>query len=383
MTSTRAQRLKPSYIREILQATQQPEMISFAGGLPDASLFPMAQLGLATTHLANDRAAFQYGVSAGLEPLRDWIKQHHHCGKNNDVLITTGSQQALDLIARTYLNPGDTVLVESPSYLGALQVFQLAEAQIILIPQTDSGIDTALLAKLIDEHQPKLFYAVPDFHNPTGSRWPAETRQQVARILSHSHTRLIEDAPYAELNYDGEWLPSVTSLCTGPYFFLSSFSKTVTPGVRIGYVVCDPESHKALLRVKQATDLHSSLPMQQLVLNTLSQTTMSQHLPAIRAAYANKRDRLVNALQDTFGDKARFTVPCGGMFLWVVFHHCDTEILAKRGLEEGVAIVPGKAFCPNAEQFGDAARLNFTHATAEQITAGVARLYRAYQASRI
>ena len=240
LAAERLHQLCPSYIREILAASTDPGMLSLAGGLPAQTLFPMDLLQQATVSALADPAAFQYSRTEGDPLLLEKLAHKFDCSPDN-LLVTTGSQQGLDLIARAYLNPGDPVLVESPCYLGTLQVFALAEAQVITVPQTSRGPDLEKLEQLLIKHRPKLFYAVPDFHNPTGVCWSLMTRQRVAELLNRFDTALIEDAPYRSLRFTGAALPMVSELTDATVLRLHSFSKTIAPGLRLGVVEGEPD----------------------------------------------------------------------------------------------------------------------------------------------
>lgn len=372
--ATRMQTLRPSYIREILKATAQPGMISFAGGLPDAAHFPVTEIRTAMETLLSTPECFQYGATEGERPLRDWISQHLTPNTHTDVLITTGSQQALDLIARAYLNPGDTVILEAPCYLGALQVFQLAQANIITVPQTPTGPDLERVTHLIQQHKPKLFYTVPDFHNPTGVCWSLETRKAIADLLAqHPDTLLIEDAPYRDLRYTGEPLPRISDFTTVDTLLLGSFSKIITPGTRIGYVTSSAEILRPLVTIKQASDLHSARPMQTLLYQLLANGILDSHLPTLKAHYQQQMGRFVNELTQRMPD-AKLQAPQGGMFLWLQLPDIDTRVLAAYALDEQLAIVPECAFWPEEQAVRHGIRINTTHTPAHQITDGVNRL---------
>jgi len=371
--SQRTQKMSPSYIREILNATQQPDMISFAGGLPDESLFPKQRLQDAAAKMLADTRCFQYGETQGDPKLREWIR-NHQIPDTLEVIITTGSQQALDLIARAYLNPGDTVLVETPCYLGALQVFELAEASIITLPQTISGPDIEQLEQILQQHTPKLFYSVPDFHNPSGRCWSLETRQAVANLLNTYSTLFIEDAPYRALRYEGDHIAQVSDLTHAPTIRLGSFSKVATPGMRIGYAAGTATCIQPLILLKQAADLHSTLPIQRMMYHLLADGLLEEHLPRLVHHYREKGLVMAHMLRKTLGDRISLSDPVGGMFLWGELHGISAHALAKASLENGVAVVPGNVFYPSGHEGPEALRLNFTHASISMIEKGIKRL---------
>lgn len=360
-----------SYIREILAATRAPGMISFAGGLPDPQLFPMSVLQECAATVFSDPDACQYGTTEGDPALRQWLADQHDCAPEQ-ILITSGSQQALDLIARAFISPGDKVVVETPCYLGALQVFQLAGADIVTVPQTAEGPCLASLEAALAE-APKLFYAVPDFHNPTGLSWSAQTRKAVVELLNRFNIPLIEDAPYRALRFDGDMLPSLYESGLAEVFYLGSFSKVATPGMRVGYAMGPAGLIDWLKRVKQVSDLHTAIPMQRMVHQLVQHEAFAGHLQTLRQSYRHKRDVMAEALDKALGDRMTFQAPEGGMFFWASVPGVDTTELSKRALAEKVAIVPGRAFDDSGAS-DYSLRLNFSHATPELITEGVNRL---------
>ncbi|WP_432454049.1 PLP-dependent aminotransferase family protein [Agarivorans sp. QJM3NY_29] len=380
--SNRVKQTKESYIRNILKVIQQPGMLSLAGGLPDASRFPQAILAQAAAELAEQPSIYQYGATEGLSELRNWLLEH--VALADDVMVTSGSQQALDLIARCYLNPGDQVLCEAPSYLGALQIFDLAEAQTLTVKSESDGPNLAELEQLLASQKIKLFYAVPDFQNPSSCCWSLAKRQAVAELLAKYKVAFIEDAPYRELRFEGASLPTVTELCDGDAFYLGSFSKIATPSMRVGYVMTSKELLAPLKKVKQASDLHSALPMQKMLLSTICHPDFKQHLEQLTQHYRSRRDALVNALNTHLSDYVEFTIPEGGMFVWCHLKRHQAHQVAAAALKEKVAVVPGDEFWPaNSEIHDQAIRLNYTALDAPQLEQAVIRLARVMQQSDI
>lgn len=384
-TATRFEALSPSYIREILTTAQQPGMISFAGGLPDPNLFPMSLIREALIALGSDPEAFQYGPTAGDTELRHLILQDYPLLHNPDCLITTGAQQALDLIARSYLNPGDTVLLEVPCYLGALQIFELAQAKIITVAQTPEGPELDQLETLLNRYDPKIFYTVPDFHNPTGVCWSLATREKVARMLNDRNTLLIEDAPYRSLSFKQDELPQVSDLTKAPSIRLGSFSKIATPGLRVGYALGSADLLSPLTLIKQASDLHSTRPAQRILASLLRSGSLKSHVENLRCEYEKKSRFMRNQLSVRINDSAVISDPSGGMFLWLELNNAHARSVTEAALEEGVAVVPGDVFYPQADHSvttQQALRLNFTQASLDDIDEGIKRLQRGLQAVR-
>ncbi|BEU02319.1 GntR family transcriptional regulator [Agarivorans sp. OAG1] len=376
--SKRVKQTKPSYIRNILKVTQQADMLSLAGGLPDAELFPLDILKQAADELAQSPSIFQYGATEGLTELRQWLLEENSAAE--EVLITTGSQQALDLIARSYLNPGDKVLCEAPSYLGALQVFDLAEAEIHTVIAEADGPNLAQLEQQLANYKIKLFYAVPDFQNPSGHCWSLSKRKAVASLLAKYKVALIEDAPYRQLRYQGEPLPTVSELSKYAAFHLGSFSKIATPGMRVGYVRAKQALLAPLIKVKQASDLHSAQPMQLMLLATVRHPSFAEHLDKLTNTYRTRRDYLAELLQQQLSYDLEFNVPQGGMFIWARLPRHNAMSLAEAALKQKVAIVPGDEFWPSKHTPDyQAIRLNFTALTEPQLEQAVSRLKKALQ----
>ena len=373
-TAPALKRLTPSYIRTILAATQQPDMLSLAGGLPATELFPTGLLADLLPNVAAQSHSWQYGSSQGSLQLRGVISERYHLPGPEHLLITSGTQQGLDLIGRAFLESGDTVLLESPSYPGAIQTFQLSGAELLQAPLEDDGPDLNRLETMFKQQQPKLFYAIPDFQNPTGCCWSLEKRQAVAILLDRYGVALIEDQPYRELRFEGEALPTVSSFMQGNSFQLGSFSKITCPGLRLGFVAASPALLAPMLQIKQATDLHSSALSQQLALGLLLHSGFAHHLDQLCNAYKLRRDALSQALQCSL-PALQFTQPAGGMFIWAKLpKEVDANTLAERALAHKVAVVPGSAFWLPEQAEYNALRLNFTHLQPAQLAEAVGRL---------
>ncbi|QMV13942.1 aminotransferase-like domain-containing protein [Vibrio spartinae] len=368
------QQTRSSYIREILNAATNKNVISLAGGLPDEQTFPIALMQPMLKQLAHMPEVFQYGATAGYEPLLDYLHNLYQLPDTHAAMICTGSQQGLDLIARAYFNPQDTIVMEAPSYLGAMQVFNLVQANIVTVPQTEDGPDIRLLEQSFQQQKPKAFYAVPDFHNPTGVCWTLAVRQQVAALCSQYNVVFIEDAPYRELRFSGEALPMVSDFCPNHAIVLRSFSKIASPGLRIGVVTGKHGDLEPLIKVKQGADLHSSVPMQALLLGLLQHPDFDQHIQQIRRLYQSRYDCLYTALRQQLPERCHLKPIAGGMFIWLSLPDCDTFALAKTMLEQGVAVVPSPVFYPDGAPLPAALRLNFTNANPEELTEAVRRL---------
>lgn len=368
------QQVKSSYIREILAAASDKNVISLAGGLPDEKTFPIDLMKPTLESLANMPEVFQYGSTAGYEPLLQFLNGYFKLPETHTAMITTGSQQGLDLIARAYVDPGDKVVMEAPSYLGAMQVFGLVQANIVTVSQTEFGPNLIELEQCFAEHQPKMFYAVPDFHNPTGVCWSLESRQKVAELCIQYDVALIEDAPYRELRFSGEALPLVSDFCPQNSIVLRSFSKIASPGLRIGVVTGKTRYLEPLIKIKQGADLHSSVPMQALLHGLLNHDNFETHISTICELYKARYNVMYAELERQLPENCVLRPVNGGMFVWVEIPQCDTFELAKSLLANGVAVVPSPVFYPEGSEVKAALRLNFTNATPEELKVAVKRL---------
>ena len=368
------QQIQPSYIREILATASAPGIISLAGGLPDSSEFPLSLMKPSLDSLTQHPQLFQYGNTQGFEPLLKYCRHEYQLTALQKPLVCTGSQQALDLIARAFVNPGDSIIMEAPSYLGALQVFGLAQANIISIQQYSDGPDLAQLEKYFSQQNIKLFYAVPDFHNPTGVCWSLKTRQHVAQLCQKYNVTLVEDIPYRELRFTGEALPVVSSFCPEHALVLRSFSKVAAPGIRLGLVYGNEKWIDALIKIKQCADLHSSVPMQSVLLSLLQDEDFNLHLHRVRRLYRHRCEKLITQLTAQLPAQCSVAPVEGGMFVCLTLPDCDVVKLAKSAMENGVAVVPGSVFYRKGDAQVSALRLNFTNANEEELTLAVQRL---------
>lgn len=363
--------IKPSYIREILSAAKSPNMISLAGGLPATELMPIELFMQAMKALDKTPEVFQYGETQGYEPLLEFIEENYHLAKNIESIVCNGSQQGLDLIARAYINPGDIVIMETPSYLGALQVFGLAQANIVSVQQHSNGPDVDELESLFLSKPVKFFYTVPDFHNPTGKCWSLEVRKQVANLCLQYGVTLIEDIPYREMRFSGENLPLVSSWCVNQSMVLRSFSKVSAPGVRLGIVSAKSDLITTMIKVKQAADLHTGLPMQAALLHVFQNPKFQTHIDRIQVHYQERYAVLCNALLGLSEQACSFDTVDGGMFVWLRLPKISAISLANKLIDKGVAVVPSDVFYPSEEIIKPALRLNFSHCSPKNLEKAV------------
>jgi 2-aminoadipate transaminase len=365
---------------EILKQVAAADVISFASGLPDPGLYPADTLRALTDEILtrDSRAALQYGPAEGVPALREWVadrlRQRGLDVTTEGVLITHGSQQALDLAARAFLDPGDRVLLENPSYLAAIQTFDSYEAEYETLPVDEDGLNPADLRKALapGPQHPKLLFLLPNFQNPTGATLAAERRQTIADAAVRAGLPLLEDDAYHDLQYDGEPLPAVASLARNPMaVYTGTFSKTIVPGIRVGYVAGDPALIARLAQLKQITDLHSSSLGQRIALRFCEEGYLEPQIARLRAAYKERRDAMLAALAAHMTGLASWTHPRGGMFLLLSLpSDADAAALLPRAMAAGVAFVPGGTFFPCGG--GDhTLRLNFVSATPAQIDAGI------------
>lgn len=392
--------IKSSVIRELLKLTQQPEVISFAGGLPASDVFPTARMEEACRTVLDNKAAIalQYGETEGYLPLRDMIAKHIRRygiqASAENVLITSGSQQALDLIGKLLINPGDRILVEAPTYLGALQAFSVYGAEYVSVACDADGLRTDLLDSAL-RAGPKFIYVLPNFQNPGGTTLSEERRRTLVYLADRHGIPIIEDDPYGQLRYEGEHLPSLVVLdrenlrrdngyTLGNVIYLSTFSKTLSPGLRLGWVVAPPEVIAKLAQLKQGADLHTATFTQVVAHEIARGNFLDEHVKRLRSVYRERRDVMLDALAQNMPPGVTWTRPQGGLFLWVTLPEgLDANQLFHEALKQNVAFVPGDSFfAPDvARREGSRHfRLNFSNATPEKIREGIRRLCVAVQA---
>ena len=386
----RAEKMNPSVIREILKVTEKPGIISFAGGLPSPQTFPIDAMREASERVLRDdgKAALQYAASEGYAPLREWVAQDLlKQGMNvspDQVLITTGSQQGLDLVAKILIDAGSRILVETPTYLGALQAFTPMEPVAVGVNSDDHGVDADdLRAKVgAGADKARFVYLLPNFQNPTGRTMTEARRAAVAQVAIDTGLPIIEDNPYGDLWFDAPPAPSLSSRHPEGSVYLGSFSKILAPGLRLGYLVAPTALYPKLLQAKQAADLHTPSFNQRVVAEVLKDGFIERHVPTIRALYKQQCEAMLAALdREMAGLGLSWNRPVGGMFLWVQLPKGLKAIpLLAKAVDKGVAFVPGSAFY--AEGANESTlRLSFVTATVEQINTGMAALAAAIRES--
>ncbi|MGY8821541.1 MAG: aminotransferase-like domain-containing protein [Pseudomonadales bacterium] len=372
--SERIDRLKSSLIREILAAAQRPEVMSFAGGLPAESMLPKVDWAPMPASLG------QYGMSEGEPALREAIAEEARaigvsCSASQ-VLIVSGSQQTLDLASKLFIDRGTEVLLEAPTYLAALQAFQLFGADCLAVPQESDGPSLVALRRRLEQHKPAFAYLIPTFQNPSAVRYSEEKRDAVAALLDEFGVTLIEDEPYRELVFDeGRPRPIVSRLRNASWIYTGTVSKTLLPGLRVGYLIATPDLFPYLLRLKQSADLHTNRVGQWQALQWLGSEQYRLHLGELRSFYRLRRDAMQAALDDHFADLADWQVPQGGLFFWLQLKQpIDTRTLLDSALAQDVVFMPGEPFFVEPEQNLGYLRLNFSHVAPERLDEGIRRL---------
>jgi len=379
----RMEDLRASDIREMLKFTQAPEVISFAGGLPAPECFPVEELKEASIRLLQQagRQAMQYSTTEGHLPLRRWIaaRMRQRDGvdvKPDQILVTSGSQQGLDLSGKLFLDEGDVVFCESPTYLAAISALQAFRPCFVAVPTDDDGmVIEELEQRLRGNPRAKLIYVIPDFQNPTGRTWSFERRRRLVELVRRFRVPVVEDCPYVELRYEGEPIPSLMSLDRdGLVVALGTFSKIFCPGMRIGWLAAAPHLFEKYVILKQSADLHTSTVSQMQIATYLETCDIDANITRIREIYHRRRDVMVAALERELPAGVRFTRPKGGMFLWVELpRHLSARDLLVTCIERQVVFVPGGSFFPNGG--GEHTfRLNFSNMPEERIVEGIQRL---------
>jgi len=386
----RMQKMGSSVIRELLKLTEQPDIISFAGGLPAPEVFPLHEFREACNFVLDHFGpqSLQYSTTEGYLPLREMVARHNarfsaEVGADN-ILITSGSQQALDFIGRLFVNRGDYVVVESPTYLGALQAWNAYGAQYIPVRTDENGM-------IVDELEaalrigPKFIYILPNFQNPGGSTLSLERRKKLVGLADKYGVPIIEDDPYGQLRYEGDHIPSVVSLdsefrgpngghYSGNVIYLSTFSKLLAPGLRLAWVIAPPEVIRKLVMAKQAADLHTSSFNQYVAFEVAKGGFLDEHVKVIRATYKERRDVMIEMMEELFPAGVTWRKPQGGMFLWGILPEgMDSAEVLKRAIDKKVAFVPGESFHPRGGG-KNTMRLNFSYSSPDTIREGIARL---------
>lgn len=371
-----------SFIGEILKAAQNPSMISFAGGLPALELFPDQVLQSCFQRVFEEQGklALQYAQTSGYPPLREWLaQQHKRKGQQvtiEEIVVTTGSQQGLSLLAQTFLDPGDVILVETPTYLGAIQAFQSFRARMLLIPCDAQGIIPDELEKILKQVTPKFMYLIPNYQNPSGKIMGPERRRELLRVAQAYDLLVIEDNPYGNLRFEGEAIPDLIELGEN-VIYLGTFSKILAPGLRVGYVVANPDILNHLCKTKEGVDLHSNSLTQRAVLEFLKEGLLPEHILKLCTLYRERRNAMVQAIDKHLGDEVEMIVPSGGLFLWARFKKIGNSFeLLQKTIHQNVLFVPGSVFYPDGRLTAEA-RLNYSCSTPEVIDEGIQRLARA------
>ncbi|MEO0198102.1 MAG: PLP-dependent aminotransferase family protein [candidate division WOR-3 bacterium] len=374
--------IKSSVIRELLKLTQQPDVISFAGGLPAPELFPIEEIKKASIELLEKEGQrmLQYGPTEGYPLLKEEIAKYMkkmgvECTPD-EILPTSGSQQALDLVAKIFINEGDLILVSKPTYLGALQAFNSYGPRYVGSLMDDDGLIPDDVEKILKEHRPKFMYVISTFHNPAGVTMPYERRKKLVELAEKYDTFIIEDDPYSRLRFEGEDIPPLASFSRERVIYLGTFSKVLAPGFRLGWIVAPKAVMTKLIQAKQGTDLHTGTYVQYLAAHLCAQDLIETHLNKIRDVYRNRRNIMLEAMDKYFpSDGFHWTRPQGGLFLWVIMpEKLDGAKLLEKAVERKVAYVPGNAFYPDPEEGKNTMRLNFSNMREDLIVEGIRRL---------
>lgn len=378
----RMDNIKGSAIRELLKLTEQPEIISFAGGLPAPELFPIEEMKKVCTKVldSDGKAALQYCPTEGYVPLRKIISERmKKSGVDvpfEQVIITSGSQQGLEFSGRIFLNEGDTVICESPSYLGALNAFKAYQPKFVEVAMDENGMKMDELEEALKSTpNAKFIYTIPDFQNPTGITMSIDRRKKLVELATKYNVPIVEDNPYGELRFEGEQYPAVKHFDTeGMVILLGTFSKTFAPGLRIGWVAASPEIVQKYVLVKQGADLQCNSMAQREVATFIDMYDLDAHIKKICGVYAKRKDLMMETMEKEFPKNVKFTHPNGGLFTWVEFPEgVDAEDVMKKALEENVAFVPGGSFYPNGGNENHC-RMNYSSMPEDKIVEGIVRL---------
>lgn len=386
----RTKRMGSSAIRELLKLTERPDLISFAGGLPAPEIFPVEAFSAACERVLSEvgAQALQYGTTEGYQPLKEMIARHTaRYGIEitpDNILITTGSQQALDLLGKIFINPGDRILIESPTYLGALQAWSAYGAEYVTVQVDEYGMDTDALEDAL-RSGPKFIYVLPNFQNPSGVTLTMERRARLIELADRYGVPIVEDDPYGQLRYEGKHLPAVMVLDSqyqencdvcylGNVIYTSTFSKILAPGIRLAWVIAPPEVIRKMVQAKQGADLHTSTFNQIVVYELSREGFLDKHIELIKRVYGERRDLILAAMDGSFPPGVEWTHPEGGLFTWVTLpENLNASDILKTAIEKKVAFVPGLPFYPHGDRH-NTFRLNFSNANPERIREGISRL---------
>jgi 2-aminoadipate transaminase len=382
----RTEHMTSSIIRETLKLMSTPGLISLGGGMPAPELFPIREFQEACRYVLEHDGpqALQYSVTEGYPPLRQYLvdkmRKYGVPAEEENVLIVNGSQQALDLIGRVFLNPGDTVLTDGPTYLGAIQAWRAYEARFVTVPLDDDGTRVDLVEDILKREPVKLVYCLPNFHNPAGVTLSFERRRKLVDLAARYGVFIVEDDPYGELRFEGEDITPVVVMHKENTVYLSTFSKTLSPGIRLGWIAAPAEVIRRLVQAKQGVDLHTSIFVQMVANDICQRGFLRQHVRRIRDTYRKRCAVMLSAIEEHFPPGVHWTRPQGGLFLWVVLPEgANSMDLLKAALEEKVAFIPGSAFYPDGANGRNALRLTFSTATPEMIEEAIRRLGRAIE----
>ncbi|SHH52016.1 2-aminoadipate transaminase [Caloranaerobacter azorensis DSM 13643] len=374
--------IRASEIRELLKLIEKPEVISFAGGLPAPELFPVEEMKEITREVLEEEGekVLQYGTTEGYTPLRKKIAERMaKVGVNvtyENILITSGSQQGLDFTGKIFLDPGDVVICESPSYLGAINAFKAYQCSFAEVPTDDDGMIIEELEKILEKtERAKFIYVIPDFQNPSGRTWSVERRKRLVEVANKYNLPIIEDNPYGELRFEGERPPAIKHFDTeGRVIFLGTFSKTFCPGLRLGWTCADTEVLQKYILVKQGADLQTSTIAQRELNKFLEKYDLDEYIEKIKKVYKRRRDLMLNTMKEEFPEGIKYTYPEGGLFTWVELpEHINARELLEKAIEKNVAFVPGGSFFPNGGH-ENTMRLNYSNMDEERIVIGIKRL---------
>jgi len=380
----RTERMTSSIIRETLKLMSTPGLISLGGGMPAPELFPIREFQEACRYVLENEGqqALQYSVTEGYPPLKQYLvdkmRKYGVPAEEENVLIVNGSQQALDLIGRIFLNPGDVVLTDGPTYLGAIQAWKAYEARFVTVPLDDDGTRIDLVEDILKREQVKFIYCLPNFHNPAGVTLSLDRRHRLVDLAARYGVFIVEDDPYGELRFQGEDITPIVVMHKENTVYLSTFSKTLSPGIRLGWISAPAKVIGRLVLAKQGADLHTSIFVQMVANDICQRGFLRQHVKRIRDTYRERCAVMLSAIEKYFPPEVHWTQPEGGLFLWVVLPEgANSMDLLKAALEEKVAFIPGSAFYPDGVDGRNALRLAFSTASPEMIEEGIMRLGRA------
>jgi 2-aminoadipate transaminase len=378
----RTARMKSSIIRELLKFTMQPDIISFAGGLPAPEFFPIREFEEASRHVlrTEGQIALQYSPTEGYRPLREWLAEtmskYGIWVEPDNILMVGGSQQGLDLIGKLFIDPDTCVITSAPTYLGALQAWNAYQARFCTVHLDDEGMQVEELENVLDcGERPCFVYVLPNFHNPAGTTLPLARREQLAALARKHDLVIIEDDPYGELRYEGHDITPIFRLAPERTIYLSTFSKTLAPGIRLAWIVAPKPIITRLVQAKQGADLHTGTFVQMMANDICQRGILRQHVKRLRTLYGQRRNTMLEALEEHWPEGCSWTHPQGGLFLWArVPEHINTGDFMEKAVAAKVAYVPGFAFYPGEEGGYNAMRLNFSNSNEEMINEGIYRL---------